>query len=206
MKESELAGVLCARICHDLGSPIGAMVNGVDLLRELGEGAGSDELEMLDRSAQRATALLRFHRLAFGIVRDAESTLSRGELRARAEEVLAGPKVEFGWSAGEGPALSAQAGRLAALMLLAGRAMLAAGGTLRVELPTRGDLPLAVMIEGANRAVSDDQRRWLEGGPGPGPDAPEVEFALIPDAAADVGARIELAEGDGQLALRAVPA
>ncbi len=206
MKESELAGVLCARICHDLGSPIGAMVNGVDLLRELGAGAGSEELDMLERTARRATALLRFHRLAFGIVRDPEATLSRGELRARAEEVLAGPRVPFSWSAEEGPPLGAKAGRLAALMLLAGRAMLGLGGALKVMLPTQGDLPLAVMMQGTGAAVSDNQRRWLEAAPGPGPDAPEVEFALIPAAAADIGARIELAEGEAQLALRAVAA
>lgn len=206
MKETELAGVLCARLCHDLGSPVGAMVNGLDLLRELGPEAGSDELDMLDRTARRATALLRFHRLAFGIVRDPESTVPRGELRARAEAVLAGPRVEVGWCGGEGPPIGAKVARLAALMLLAGRAMLGTGGTLRVVLPSRGDLPLAVMSEGASPGASDDQRRWLEGAEGPVPDAPEVEFALIPAAAADVGARIELIEGDGQLALRAVAA
>ena len=206
MDDTELAGILCARICHDLGSPLGAVANGVDLMRELGPGAAGEEMEMLDRSARRAAALLRFHRLAFGVVRDPEATLARSELRALAEEVLAGPRVEIGWSGAEGPPLATTTARLAGLMLLAARAALGMGGALRVVLPAGGDLPVAVMAEGGSVALGADRRRWLEGGPGPLPEAQEVEFALIPGAAKAAGARMELTEGTGQLALRAVPA
>ena len=207
MHETELAGLVCARLCHDLGSPVGAAVNGVDLLRELGGAGGAEELEMLERSARRAAALLRFHRIAFGAVRDRGATLARAELVGRAGEVMAGPRVALDCSAPEGPPLSAAAGRLAALMLLAGRAMLGLGGTLRMVLPCGGDLPIAVVAEGERAAARDDHRRWLAGdGDGPAPDAPEVEFALIPAAAAAAGARLELIEDGGRLALRALPA
>ena len=205
MEQGDLAGLICARLCHDLGSPVGAVVNGVDLLREIG-GADGEELDMLERSARRAAALLRFHRTAFGAVRDPEATLPRAELIERARDVLAGPRVEVVCAASGGPPVSARAGRLAALMLLAGRAALGMGGTLRLLLPAEGDLPVAVMAEGATAGLSEDQRRWLEDGAGPGPDAPEVEFALIPAAAAALGARIEPVTGEGQLALRALPA
>lgn len=201
---TELASIVCARLCHDLGSPVGAIVNGVDLLREVGTEAGADEIGMLERSARRVMALLHFHRLAFGMVRDPQATLGRDELRARAEAVLDDARVTLDWSGAEGPPLPAAAARLGALMLLAGRGMLGMGGTLRVMLPADGGLPLAVMAEGARAAVSDDRRRWLQGGGGPGPDAPEIEFALIPHVAAATGARVELIEDDGRVALRAV--
>ena len=202
---ADLAGLICARLCHDLGSPVGAVVNGVDLLREIG-GAEGEELDMLDRSARRAAALLRFHRTAFGAVRDPEARVSRADLVDRAREVLGGPRVEVVCAAPGGPPVSLAAARLAGLMLLAGRAALGMSGTLRLLLPAEGDLPVAVMAEGPAAGLSDDQRRWLEGGGGPGPDAPEVEFALIPPAAAAIGARIESIVGDGQVALRALPA
>ncbi len=205
MKRDDLAGLICARLCHDLGSPLGAVVNGVDLLREIG-GAEGEELDMLERSARRAAALLRFHRIAFGAVRDAQATLSRAELAERAREVLAGPRVELLCATPDGPPVSLPTGKLAALMLLAGRSVLGMGGTLRLLLPAEGDLPVAVIAEGATVDLSDDRRRWLEDGAGPGPDAPEVEFALIPAAAAAIGARIEPVAGQGQLALRALPA
>lgn len=206
MNGTDLAGLVCARLCHDLGNPVGAVVNGVDLLREIGGADGREEIDMLDRSARRAAALLRFHRIAFGVVREPEATLARAELTARAEEVLAGPRVTLACTGAVGPPLSAEAGRLAALMLLAGRAGLGMGGSLRLLLPGADDLPVAVMAESERAGLSEAQRGWLEARPGPAPDAPEVEFALIPAAAAAIGARVEAVEDAGRLALRAFPA
>ncbi|MCH8166867.1 MAG: AAA family ATPase, partial [Proteobacteria bacterium] len=121
------------------------------------------------------------------------------------DEVLAGRRVQLGWSAPQGPAISLPVARLICLMLLAGRAMLGMSGTLRVVLPAGEALPVAVIAEGAKVAATADQRRWLAGGPGPAPDSRQVEFALAGPAAAAAGARIELIEGEGQLALRASP-
>jgi len=201
----ELAGIVCARICHDLVSPVGAVVNGVDLIRELGTADAREEMAMVEQSARRAAALLKFHRLAFGAVGDRDATLARGQLRERVEDVLAGPRVQLGWSAPEGPAIALPVARLVCLMLLAGRAMLGMSGTLRVVLPATETLPVAVIAEGAKAHATADQRRWLAGGPGPAPDSRQVEFALAGPAAAAAGARIELIEGAGQLALRASP-
>ena len=201
----DLAGIVCARICHDLVSPVGAVVNGADLIRELGTADATEEMAMVEQSARRAAALLKFHRLAFGAAGDRDATLARGQLRERVEDVLAGRRVQLGWSAPQGPAISLPVARLICLMLLAGRAMLGMSGTLRVVLPAGDALPVAVIAEGARAAASADQRRWLAGGPGPAPGSRQVEFALAGPAAAAVGARIELIEGAGQLALRAVP-
>ena len=38
MTDTELAGLVCARLCHDLVNPIGAVLNGTDLIQELGPG------------------------------------------------------------------------------------------------------------------------------------------------------------------------
>ncbi len=42
MTENALAGLVCARICHDLSSPVGALVNGIDLIRELAPGGAAE--------------------------------------------------------------------------------------------------------------------------------------------------------------------
>jgi histidine phosphotransferase ChpT len=199
----EFAGIVCARICHDLVSPIGAVVNGADLIRELGTADAAEEMAMVEQSARRAAALLKFHRLAFGVAGDRGATLTRGKLREQVEDVLAGPRVQLGWSAPEGSVIALPVARLICLMLLAGRAMLGMSGTLRVVLPAGEALPVAMIAEGEKAAASADQRRWLAGGPGPAPDSRQVEFALAGPAAAAAGARIELIEGTGQLALRA---
>lgn len=205
LADPELAGIVCARICHDLVSPVGAVVNGADLIREMGTADATEEMAMVEQSARRAAALLKFHRLAFGTAGDRGATLARGQLRERVEDVLAGRRVQLGWCTPQGPAISLPVARLICLMLLAGRAMLGMSGTLRVVLPAGEALPVAVIAEGAKVAASADQRRWLAGGPGPAPDSRQVEFALAGPAAAAAGARIELIEGEGQLALRASP-
>ena len=58
-----LAGILASRICHDLVSPVGAVVNGMDLIREVGAGDAREELAMVGESAKRASALLQFFRI-----------------------------------------------------------------------------------------------------------------------------------------------
>lgn len=205
MNDTELAGIVCTRICHDLVSPVGAVVNGVDLIREMGGADATEEMAMVEQSARRAAALLKFHRLAFGAVGDRDATMARGQLCERVEGVLAGPRVRLEWSAPQGPPISLPVARLIFLMLLAGRAMLGMSGALKVMLPAGDALPLAVIAEGAKAGASADQRRWLAGEPGPAPDSRQVEFALAGPAAAAVGARLKLIEGDGQLALRALP-
>ena len=122
----------------------------------------------------------------------------------RVEGVLAGPRVQIGWSAPEGPDIPLSVAQLICLMTLAGRAMLGMSGTLKVVLPISGALPVAVMVVGKNAKASADQRRWLVGAVGPSPESRHVEFALIGPAAAAAGARIEMIEGEGQLALRGV--
>jgi len=201
----ELAGIVCARICHDLVNPVGAVLNGADLIRELGTADAAEEMAMVEQSARRAAALLKFQRLAFGAVGDPAAALARGQLRERVEDVLAGPRVQLGWSSPEGPEIALPVARLICLMLLSGRAMLGMSGALRVVLPATESLPVAVIVEGAKARVTEEQRRWLAGGPGPAPSSRQVEFALTGPAATAAGARIELIEGVGQLALRALP-
>jgi histidine phosphotransferase ChpT len=204
--ESELAGLVCARICHDLSSPVGALVNGVDLVRELAPGEATEELAMVEQTAARAAALLKFHRLAFGAIVDAEARLLRKDLRSRVEEALAGPRVSFGWTALEGPPIATPIARLTCLMLLSARRILGLGGPLRIVLPALDALPLAVIAEGDRVAVSAEQRQWLAGEMHPLPDSRQIEFVLAPLAARNAGARLVLSEGGGQAALRAIEA
>ena len=61
----DLAALLCSRVCHDIISPVGAIINGLEVLDE------DDSKEMRDfafdlirRSASQASAKLQFARLA----------------------------------------------------------------------------------------------------------------------------------------------
>src|SRR5215213_5128653 len=63
----DLAALLCSRVCHDIISPVGAIINGLEVLEE----DNSEEMrvfanELIQRSARQASAKLQFARLAFG--------------------------------------------------------------------------------------------------------------------------------------------
>lgn len=61
-----LAGLLCARLCHDLAAGIGAARNGCDLLAEM-DGADAEEARgLIALSADQSLRRLRYLRLAFG--------------------------------------------------------------------------------------------------------------------------------------------
>lgn len=58
---------LSSRICHDLISPIGAIGNGLELIEEMGGGAGDDEaVKLISYSSAQAAAKLAAFRLAYG--------------------------------------------------------------------------------------------------------------------------------------------
>ena len=64
----DLAALLCSRVCHDLISPTGAIVNGLEVLdeKESDEETRNFALDLIRKSAKAASARLQFCRLAFG--------------------------------------------------------------------------------------------------------------------------------------------
>ena len=206
MNDFDLAGLVSARICHDLASPLGAVVNGAELIAELPPGEAGDELKLVAQSTGRAAALLAFLRLAFGSVGDPDARMPLAELKARAEKVLTSPRITLEWSPDAGIDIAVTLARIAALMMLTARAALPRGGVLKVTTSQTGDLPVTIQATGQHAGLSDDQRGWLTGGTGAPPEPRQGEFALIGLAAARAGARIELTEGAEAVRFTALPA
>lgn len=83
----DLAALLCSRVCHDVISPVGAVVNGVEVLEDK-DAADMREvaLDLIAKSARQASARLQFTRLAFGAAGSAGARLDLGD----AEQVVRG--------------------------------------------------------------------------------------------------------------------
>ena len=63
----DLAALLCSRVCHDIISPVGAIINGLEVLDEdNGEDMRDFAFNLIRKSAAQASAKLQFARLAFG--------------------------------------------------------------------------------------------------------------------------------------------
>src|ERR1044072_118890 len=63
----ELAALLFSRVCHNLISPVGAIVNGLEVLDDDPKPEDREfALDLIRKSAKTASARLQFCRLAFG--------------------------------------------------------------------------------------------------------------------------------------------
>src|SRR6202050_5813963 len=85
----DLAALLCSRVCHDLISPVGAIVNGLEVLdQDKDEETKTFALDLIKKSARQASAKLQFCRLAFGAAGSAGAQIDLGDAEKVARGLL----------------------------------------------------------------------------------------------------------------------
>lgn len=128
-EQTDIAGLLGSRICHDLISPIGAIGNGLELIGLSGSG-GSAEMALINESVTNASARIRFYRIAFGSASD-DQQLSRPEILNLLRDLTASSRLSIDWQAA-GEVHRAEA-KLLFLLLQCCEAALPYGGTITVS-------------------------------------------------------------------------
>ena len=95
----DLAALLCSRVCHDLISPAGAIVNGLEVLEESkDEETKTFALDLIKKSARTASARLQFCRLAFGAAGSAGAQIDTGDAETVARGFIEDDKIKLTWS------------------------------------------------------------------------------------------------------------
>src|ERR1700730_7029136 len=95
----DLAALLCSRVCHDLISPVGAVVNGLEVLEDDNdEETKAFALDLIKKSAQKASARLQFCRLAFGAAGSAGAAIDLGDAETVARGFLEDDRMHITWS------------------------------------------------------------------------------------------------------------
>ena len=95
----DLAALLCSRVCHDLISPIGAIVNGLEVLDEAkDEETKTFALDLIKKSAKNASARLQFCRLAFGAAGSAGAQIDLGDAENVARGFIEDDKIKLAWN------------------------------------------------------------------------------------------------------------
>src|SRR5437868_15264410 len=98
MEDIEIAALLVSRVCHHLVSPVGAVVNGLEVLEDETDPAmRADALRLVAASAEQAAARLQFARIAFGAAGSAGAELDLTEISRILFGLLKGGKVELVW-------------------------------------------------------------------------------------------------------------
>lgn len=180
MTDLVLSGLVSSRICHDLISPVGAIDNGMELLRlSVGAaGRGEEEIGLIADCASAASASLKFLRLAFG-ARDVSEMISTRDLSAVSNAHLSRRRVALDWSSAP-ESLTIGAGRALFLLGLTAASALPRGGALTIEAATEQPLSLAWRAAGDRLRMQSRIAELIETRPRADDVAPgEVHILLL---------------------------
>ncbi|MGL4974736.1 MAG: histidine phosphotransferase family protein, partial [Bosea sp. (in: a-proteobacteria)] len=95
----DLAALLCSRVCHDVISPVGAVVNALEVLEEDDPDMKQFALDLIGKSARLAAAKLKVARLAFGAAGSAGAMIDLGDAGSVATGFLNDEKLALTWEA-----------------------------------------------------------------------------------------------------------
>jgi len=142
----DLAALLCSRVCHDVISPVGAIINGLEVMEEDKDAAMHEfAMDLIAKSAKQASARLQFARLAFGAAGSAGASIDLGDAASVARGFIQDDKTKLGWDAPRAFAPKNKAKLLLNLLMVATGAV-PRGGTIDVVMTGEGDT-MAFRIE-----------------------------------------------------------
>ncbi|PHR92376.1 MAG: hypothetical protein COA69_08335 [Robiginitomaculum sp.] len=99
---ANLAALLCARICHDLVSPVGALGAALEVFEDDDNlDMRDDAMDLIKLSAGQASAKLQFLRLAFGAGGSAPGIVATEELKKLSLGVYGDAKATIDWQVEE---------------------------------------------------------------------------------------------------------
>jgi len=129
----DLAALLCSRLCHDLISPVGAIINGLEVMEEdKDEETKTFALDLIKKSATQASAKLQFYRLAFGAAGSAGAQIELGDAEKAARGLLEDGKTTLVWNLPRALVAKNRVKLLVNMLLVAGGSI-PRGGTLTAE-------------------------------------------------------------------------
>jgi histidine phosphotransferase ChpT len=150
----DLAALLCSRVCHDLISPVGAIVNGLEVLEEAkDEETKNFALDLIRKSANTASAKLQFCRIAYGAAGSAGAQIDLGDAQTTARGFLEDDKTKLAWNLPRELLAKNKVKLLLNMLLIAGQTI-PRGGQLTVDPIGSGEaMGFKVSAAGTNAKI-----------------------------------------------------
>ena len=134
LSATDLAAMLCSRVCHDLINPVGAIGNGLEVLADPTQAAMADGArELIANSAKHARAKLEFARLAYGASSTAGTEFDTRECERVAKLLFEIEKADLDWQVPPMLMPKHKAKLLMNMLLIAAMAV-PRGGMVKVEV------------------------------------------------------------------------
>jgi histidine phosphotransferase ChpT len=196
----DLAALLCSKVCHDVISPVGAIVNGLEVLEDDKDASMQEfALDLIRRSATQASARLQYARLAFGAAGSAGAAIDLGDAEAVAKGMFNDEKISLTWSS---PRLLMPKNRvklLLNLVMLATNAI-PRGGSIDVTVISAGedDASFTLAAKGLNARIPAHSEAMLRAEPESGQvDAHAIQIYYTGMIAREAGMSVAMTiEGD----------
>jgi len=172
----ELAALLCSRVCHDLISPVGAIVNGLEVLDDNPKPEDREfALDLIRKSARTASARLQFCRLAFGAAGSAGAQIDLGDAQNMARGHIEDGKTSIAWNL---PRVLLPKNRVKLLlnMMIIAQQTIPRGGVLTVDPIGDGEtMSFRLMTTGLNARLPQNIADILSGAHAAAVDAHAVQ-------------------------------
>jgi len=201
----DLAALLCSRVCHDLISPVGAIINGLEVLEEdKDEETKTFALDLIKKSAYQASAKLQFCRLAFGAAGSAGAQIDLGDAEKVARGLFEDNKTTLAWNLPR-QLLAKNRVKLLLNMLMIAAGTISRGGTLTVDPAVAGEEAsgFQVTANGLNARLSPATAELLAGSPAQAVDAHAVQPLYTGILARDCGLALSARGEAGTVVLTA---
>jgi histidine phosphotransferase ChpT len=170
----DLAALLCSRVCHDLISPVGAIVNGIEVFEEeKDEETRTFALDLIKKSARHASARLQFCRLAFGAAGSAGAQIETGDAEKVSRGLIEDEKIKITWNLPRELKPKNQV-KLLLNMLLVAAGAIPRGGMLTVDA-IEGTAGYRIVAAGQNARVTPATVELLAGSPAQSVDAHGIQ-------------------------------
>jgi len=200
MNDLDFAALLVSRVCHDLVSPVGAVVNGLEVLEDETDAAmRADALRLVAASADQAAARLQFARLAFGAAGSAGAELDLSEVARIVEGLVKGSKVALHWQV---PPLNwpKDWAKLVMNTILVAMDCLPRGGTVNVETSPDPSSPgFTIVAAGQVARLSTEAEHALLGEPGGELDGRSIQPYLTYQLSRGVNAGLTTTSKEGEV-------
>jgi len=206
ISQTDLAAMLCSRLCHDMLSPVGALANGLELLAEEQDPEMRARcMELLEQSARISTDKLKFFRLAFGAAGGFGEAIPIDEAKAVIEALAAdNRRIEINWAIAD-PSLPKPAVKVLLNLAQIGLDALVRGGTLDIGAERRdGAVEIVARARGDRIAFDETIGRALQGDLAEGEITSRTAAAhMIAVVAEEMDGGLQYKLGDGVLVLGA---
>ncbi len=204
----DLAALLCSRVCHDVISPVGAIVNGLEVLEEEKDAEMRGiALDLIKKSAETASARLQFCRLAFGAAGSVGASIDTGDAEQVTRGLFADGRTQLEW---KGPRILLPKNKVKLILnlCLVAAGAIPRGGVVTVTLDgAETETKINVTAKGTNARLPSHVPGLLSGAPESNTvDAQAIQPYYTGLIARAANMALNVATSPDEVAIEAVPA